>query len=106
MGGGCLRGNREEGSGGHLIGPTNGEPPKGLKGRSVLPEDGLPEEVGGGLYGAPRAGRPHSKPNWAGPGATEPGKGPESLQEALAALNPLPTHHLIPGQQAKVRVSP
>lgn len=45
-GGGCLRGNREESSGGHLIVPTNGEPPKGLKGHSVLPEDGLPEEVG------------------------------------------------------------
>lgn len=46
-GGGCLRGNREESSGGSPHRAHKWGAPKGsYKGHSVLPEDGLPEEVG------------------------------------------------------------
>lgn len=68
----------------------------------MLLGDGLPWEVAWRSSRRPSpqiARHPHLKPNHAGPGATEPGKGPEST-EALAALSLLPTHHLTPGRQA------
>ena len=81
--------------------PTDGEPPGGLRGHLVLPGDGLPREVAWRSSRCPSqiARHPHLKPNHAGPGATEPGKGPEST-EAPGALSLLPTHHLTPGRQA------
>ena len=83
--------------------PTDREPLGGLGGHLVLPGDGLPQEVGWRSSRCPPpqiARHPRLKPNWAGPGATEPGKGPESTV-APAALTLLPTHHLTPGPKPR-----
>lgn len=83
--------------------PTDGEPLGGLGGHLLLPGDGPPREVGWRSSRRPPpqiARHPRLKPNWAGPGATEPGKGPESTAAPAA---PQPPAHSPPDPGPKPR---